>query len=106
LTIKADSLKLTHRNAILRNTPEKQMTNLTFETKAEAVKFLNDHPKLNSNNSGDSWFPHGTYHLAHGEYSQPDYVPRRYKDGWGIKKISYFYQGTFGAPVDGRVFEI
>lgn len=79
---------------------------LKFKTKAEAVNFLNEHPSLSSNRAGDSWFPSGTYYLAYGEYSQPDYVPRRYKDGWGIKKISYFHRGTFGAPKDGRIAEL
>jgi hypothetical protein len=79
---------------------------LTFKTKAEAVEFLNNHPDLLSNHAGNSWFESGTYYLSHGEYSQPDYVPRRYKDGWCIKKIHYYYSNTFGAPCDGRIEEL
>ncbi len=79
---------------------------LNFATKQAAVDFLASQGHLDSDKSGKLFFPSGTYYLAHGEYSQPDYTPRRYKDGWGIHRTSYFYSGTFYAPTDGRVDEV
>ena len=76
------------------------MKKLVFATKREAVEFLRSQKYLTETNKGN-FYPHGTYYLAHGEYSQPDFVATRYKDGWGIKKIHYFY-ATFHAPRDGR----
>jgi len=76
---------------------------LTFKTKQETVGYLNAQAHLDSNNSGTSWFPRGAYYLSHGEYSQPDFVPRRYKNGWGIHKVNHYYAGTLYAPIDGRV---
>lgn len=79
------------------------MTNLVFATKAEVIKFLEAQKELTSNNAGTKFFPAGTYYLNHGEYSQPDYEPRRYKDGWSIHVTYFYYAGTFHAPCDGRV---
>lgn len=76
------------------------MTKLVFKTKADAVKFLQEQDYLYEHSNG---FSHkGTYYLAHGEYSAADFKPCRYKDGWGIKKVHYFYKGTFNTPKDGR----
>ena len=77
------------------------MNNLVFATKREAVDFLRSQKYLTQGNNGD-FYPRGTYYLAHGEYSQPEYTAVRYKDGWGIKKIHYFYANTFYAAPDGR----
>lgn len=77
------------------------MAKLVFATKREAVEFLHSQKYLTQMDNGD-FYPHGTYYLAHGEYSQPDYKAIRYKDGWGIKKIHYFYANTLYAPQDGR----
>ena len=76
------------------------MSKLVFETKSEAVEFLRSLNLTEMDNG--AFYPQGTYYLAHGEYSQPDFVATRYKDGWGIKKIHYFYANTFYAPNDGR----
>ena len=76
------------------------MSKLVFETKSEAVEFLRSLNLTEMDNG--AFYPRGTYYLAHGEYSQPDFVATRYKDGWGIKKIHYFYANTFYAPQDGR----
>jgi hypothetical protein len=43
------------------------------------------------------------YVLSHGEYSQPEYVPTRYKDGWDLKMVTHYYEGTFNAHPGGRV---
>ena len=76
------------------------MTKLVFKTKAEAVKFLQEQDYLYEHSSGFSHI--GACHLAHGEYSVPDFKPCRYKDGWSIKKVHYFYAETFNIPKDGR----
>ena len=77
------------------------MAKLVFATKREAVDFLRSLKYLTQGNNGD-FYPSGTYYLAHGEYSQAEFAVVRYKDGWGIKKIHYFYANTFYAPTDGR----
>ena len=77
------------------------MSKLVFANKRAAVEFLRSQKYLTQMENGN-FYPHGTYYLAHGEYSQPDFVATRYKDGWGIKKIHYFYANTFYAPQDGR----
>ncbi|MBS6026370.1 MAG: hypothetical protein KH899_02020 [Haemophilus pittmaniae] len=76
------------------------MSKLTFKSKTEAINFLSSRDDLYEHSNGFS--PKGTYYLSHGEYSSPDFKVVRYKDGWGIKKIHYFYDGTFYAPKDGR----
>ena len=77
------------------------MKKLVFATKREAVEFLRSQKYLEETNNG-VFYPHGTYYLAQGEYSQPDFRAVRYKDGWGVKKIHYFYANTLHAPCDGR----
>ena len=77
------------------------MTKLVFLTKRDALEFLRGQKYLTEMNNGD-FYPRGTYYLAHGEYSQPDFRAVRYGDGWGIKKIHYFYANTLNAPRDGR----
>lgn len=41
--------------------------------------------------------------LSHGEYSEPELHPRRYKDGWGIHRQLYYYPGTLNRPWSGRI---
>ena len=77
------------------------MSKLVFATKRESVEFLRSQKYLTEMDNV-AFYPHGKYYLTHGEYSQPDFVATRYKDGWGIKKIHYFYANTFYAPSDGR----
>lgn len=77
--------------------------NTVFDSKEEAIEFMKGIKNLSQHGSKAVWSPKGTYHLKHGEYSQPDYMPAKYKDGWGIKKVHYFYPGTLRAPKDGRV---
>lgn len=76
------------------------MNKLSFATKNDANLFLFGMSNLESHSGGFS--PRGTYYLSNGEYSAPDFKPVRYKDGWGIKKVHYFYAGTCNMPVDGR----
>lgn len=79
------------------------MNNLVFDSKKSAIDFLSSVEGLSQSNNGQYFFTSGTYYLSHGEYSQPDYAPRRYKDGWGIHVTYYYYAGTCCAPRDGRV---
>lgn len=75
---------------------------MAWATKKDVVAALRQARHLSESSKGGEFFPAGTYVLAHGEYSAPDYVPTRYKDGWGIKEITYFYPGTFHARASGR----
>ena len=77
------------------------MKKLVFANKRLAVEYLRSQKYLTEMENGN-FYQHGTYYLAHGEYSQPEFRPTRYKDGWGVKKIHYFYANTFHAPQDGR----
>jgi len=79
------------------------MNNLTFDTKKSAIKYLSSVKGLSKSNNAKYFYPTGTYHLSHGEYSQPDYEPRRYRDGWGIHVTYYYLSGTSYAPQDGRI---
>ena len=74
-----------------------------FATKADCMAYLRSVPGLQETDTGGSFFPAGTYYLQHGEYSQPDYMPRRYKDGWAIHKQSHYYGGTCYPGYSGRV---
>lgn len=63
-----------------------------FATKKDVIKHLEvfvDAGLLYKHSGGYS--ETGTYILSHNEYSSPDYVPTRYKDGWGIGMQSYYY---------------
>lgn len=77
------------------------MSNLVFSSKKEAVEFLRNIKGLKEL-SGGNFFPKGIYYLHHGEFETPEFKPVRYKDGWGIKKIHFYYFGTLNAPKDGR----
>lgn len=74
---------------------------MTFETKKELAKWLadNDYAQL----SDGDWYPTGTYYLAHGEYSQPEFSLRRYKDGWSLHGYYHFHRGTICSKENGRV---
>lgn len=76
---------------------------MTFPTKQKLINWLaeNNFSRMENGN----YYPTGTYHLGHGEYSQPEFSPRRYKDGWDCHGIYFYYSGTFYAPKDGRVNE-
>lgn len=77
------------------------MSKLVFKNKKEAIEFLKSLSYLAETKNGN-FFPRGTYYLSHGEYSQPEFKPTHYKDGWGIKKIHFFYSGTLNTPINGR----
>ena len=74
-----------------------------FKTKKEVVNFLNAAAWLDSHSEGKKWSSNGTYYTSHGEYSRPDYMPRRYTDGWAIRVEYFYYAGTFNTPADGRL---
>ena len=78
------------------------MSKLVFANKRAAVEFLRSQKYLSEMNNG-AFYPHGKYYLTHGEYSQPEFKAVRYKDGWGVKKIHYFYANTYAPQAqDGR----
>ena len=74
-----------------------------FKTKKQAVEFLESISWLDSHSDGKKYSSNRTYYLNHGEYSQPDYYPVRYKDGWAIKADYFYYTDTIGARKDGRM---
>jgi hypothetical protein len=77
---------------------------MTFATKKDLTAWLeqNGYEQLKSRD----WYLPGCYCLSHGEYSQPDYSVRRYKDGWSLRGNYYFYQGTIGVGDGGRVDDV
>jgi len=76
----------------------------TYSSKSDVINhliILENKGLLSSHSNG--WSVAGTYYLNHGEYSQPDYRPARYKDGWGVAKVHFYYPGTLNAPGRQRV---
>lgn len=69
------------------------MTNYydTYQSKSEAAAIAD---KIDNG---------GVYYLRHGEYARPDYRAQRYGDGWGVKKVTYFFPGTYNSEQSGRV---
>ena len=79
--------------------------NNQFSSKKAALEFLSAITWLDSHTNGTKFSANNTYYLSHGEYSSPDYFPRRYKDGWAIKAEYFYYAGTFYAENSGRMDE-
>lgn len=83
---------------------------ISFSTKKEAAEFLHNNKKLcyyeGSKNLEQSWSVSGVYVCSHGEFARPEYVLRRYKDGWGVKIIYYYYYNTLFAPKDRRCVKL
>ena len=67
---------------------QRQISDLSFKTKKEAAEFLHN-KKLcyyeGSKTQEQSWSIYGMYVYSHGEFARPEYVLRRYKDGWALK---------------------
>lgn len=74
---------------------------MTFETKKQLIEWLENNNY--SQTSSGNFYAAGTYYLSHGEYEKPEFKPTRYKDGWSVKGIYFYYNGTLNAPQDGRV---
>lgn len=72
-----------------------------FKTKAAVNQYL-DSMGMETMSNGHYYMP-GHYELAQGEYDRPEFKAVRYQDGWGIKAIYFYYQGTLDARKDGRV---
>lgn len=72
-----------------------------FATKAEVINALSQDTSLEELNNGN-FTPKGIYELKHGEYDRYELKATRYKDGWGIKKIHFYYPNTLNAPKDGE----
>jgi hypothetical protein len=83
---------------------------ISFSTKKEAAEFLHNNKKLcyyeGSKNLEQAWSVSGMYVYSYGETAPPEYVVRRYKDGWGIKIIYYYYCGALFAPKDRRCVKL
>jgi len=75
---------------------------MIFATKKELIEWFNSNENYSATSNGN-YYPTGTYYLSHGEYSQPEFKPTRYKDGWSVKGIYFYHSNTFNAPKDGRV---
>lgn len=88
---------------------QRQISDLSFKTKKEAAEFLHN-KKLcyfeGSKTQEQAWSVSGMYVCSHGEFARPEYVLRRYKDGWGVKIIYYYYCGTLFAPKDRRCVKL
>jgi hypothetical protein len=78
---------------------------LSFKSKKSLVKYLID-VGLEQSINEKYFFETGTYCLNHGEYDRPDYIPRRYKDGWGVHVQYYYYAGTIYQPLSGRIDDL
>lgn len=63
-------------------------------TKQDAQEFIDKHcaPRVA-----------GIYYLHHGEYSAPEFKPRKYMRGWGVHAEYSYYQGTYNAPTSGAL---
>ena len=74
---------------------------MSYKTKKELIEAVEaaGFEKMSDGN----YYVSGEYVLSHGEYERPEYRPTRYKDGWSLKALYFYYQGTFYAPEDGRV---
>lgn len=72
-----------------------------FANKAEVINALRQDAQLEELNNGN-FTPKGIYELQHGEYDKYELKAARYKDGWGIKKIHFYYPSTLNAPQDGE----
>ena len=83
---------------------------LSFKTKKEAVEFMHNNKKLcyyeGSKNLEQAWSVSGMYVYSHGEFARPEYVVRRYKDGWGIKIIYFYDYDILYAPKDRRAVKL
>lgn len=82
---------------------------LSFKTKKEAVEFM--HSKNLWYFEGfasqeQAWSYSGACLLSKGEYARPEYVIRRYKDGWGIKIIYFYDYDILYAPKDRRAVKL
>ena len=88
---------------------QRQISDLSFSTKKEAAEFLHN-KKLcyyeGSKTQEQSWSVSGMYVCSHGEFARPEYVLRRYKDGWGIKKRYFYYYSTLFAPKNRRAVQL
>lgn len=88
---------------------QRQISDLSFSTKKEAAEFLHN-KKLcyceGSKTQEQSWSVYGMYVYSHGEFARPEYVLRRYKDGWGVKIIYYYFYNILFAPKDRRCVKL
>lgn len=82
-----------------------KIMNNEFSSKKEALRFLSEISWLDIHTNDTKFSTSNTYCLSHGEYSRPDYYPRRYKNGWAIAAEYFYYSGTFNTMNSGRMDE-
>ena len=75
---------------------------MTFATKKDAIEFMDDNFESTSDTSVYGWFKGGRYDLSYGEYERPSFFVRRYKDGWGIHRETFYYSNVCCAVKSGR----
>lgn len=75
----------------------------SYETRKEAINVIEK--EMDFEKYGKSWGVKGSYHLNHGEYSEPEFKVRKYSDGYGIYVKHNYYPGTYNAPKSGRLSE-
>lgn len=90
---------------------QRQISDLSFKTKKEAAEFMHSNSRLKYHKGIESvfeqtWSFSGQYTCSQGEYARPDFVLRRYKDGWGIKIIYYYFHSTLFPPKDRRAVQL
>jgi hypothetical protein len=77
-----------------------------FKTKDEVLEFLRSKDYLQESTifPGVFW-EIGIYVPYHGGHSKPDYLPSKYKDGWGVRRKVYHYDGPLCGRVDFYEYE-
>ena len=88
---------------------QRKISDLSFKTKKEAERFM--HSKNLWYFEGfasqeQSWSVSGMYVYSYGEFARPEYVVRRYKDGWGIKIIYFYDYDIIFAPKNRRAVKL
>lgn len=73
------------------------------ESRKDIEATVNSKEYLEWSDDRKYFYERGTYYLSHGEYARPIYKLRKYKDGWGVHKETYYYQGTVRAVQSGRI---
>lgn len=76
---------------------------MVFATKKNAIEFMDDNFESTSDVKKYGWFVGGRYYLSHGEYERPSFFIRRYKNGWGIHRETFYYSNVINTVKSGRI---
>jgi DNA helicase TIP49 (TBP-interacting protein) len=74
-----------------------------YETKGELMAVLRRSILFKISESREVYDYKGSYVLRHGEISAPYFVIRKYKDGWALKIITHYIDGTLHAIPSDRL---